>query len=399
MNPSTNQYIEPFDVIIIGAGGAGLMCARTAGLRDRSVLVLEHNHRIGKKILISGGGRCNFTNLHAGPENYLSNNPHFCRSALSRYPASQFIDLVHQHNIAYYEKTLGQLFCRTSSREIVDLLRTECHEAGVQLRTECTIERIERTDRFRLQTNRGSMECESLIVATGALSFPKLGATDFGYRIAEQFNVPIIEPRPGLVPLVPRLANGRHWPFGDLSGNSLDCIASAGGQSFRENLLFTHHGLSGPAILQVSNYCAPDETFTLNLLPEQSPKALLEDARTQRLDAARWLEAWFPKRVASALGEQFAPAKPLSQLKQSERDQLVEQLCDWTLIAADTGGYAKAEVTVGGVDTEALSSKTMECRTVPGLYFIGEVVDVTGWLGGYNFQWAWASGHAAGEVI
>ena len=243
------------------------------------------------------------------------------------------------------------------------------------------------------------MECESLIVATGALSFPKLGATDFGYRIAEQFNVPIIEPRPGLVPLVPRLADGRHWPFGDLSGNSLDCIASAGGQSFRENLLFTHHGLSGPAILQVSNYCAPGESFTLNLLPEQSPKALLEDARTQRLDAARWLEAWFPKRVASALGEQFAPAKPLSQLKQSERDHLVEHLCDWPLIAAETGGYAKAEVTVGGVDTAALSSKTMECRTVPGLYFIGEVVDVTGWLGGYNFQWAWASGHAAGEVI
>ena len=399
MNPSTNQYIEPFDVIIIGAGGAGLICARTAGWRDRSVLVLEHNHRIGKKILISGGGRCTFTNLHAGPENYLSDNPHFCRSALSRYPASQFIDLVQQHNIAYYEKTLGQLFCRTSSREIVDLLRTECREAGVQLNTECTIERIEHTDRFRLQTNRGPVECESLIVATGALSFPKLGATDFGYRIAEQFNVPIIEPRPGLVPLVPLLADGGPWPFGDLSGNSLDCIASAGGQSFRENLLFTHHGLSGPAILQVSNYCAPGESFTLNLLPEKSPKALLEDARTQRLDAVRWLEAWFPKRVAAALGQQFAPAKPLSQLKQSERDQLVEHLCDWTLIAADTGGYAKAEVTVGGVDTAALSSKTMECRTVPGLYFIGEVVDVTGWLGGYNFQWAWASGHAAGEVI
>ena len=375
------------------------MCARTAGLRDRSVLVLEHNHRIGKKILISGGGRCNFTNLHAGPENYLSNNPHFCRSALSRYPASQFIELVQQHNIAYYEKTLGQLFCRTSSREIVDLLRTECHETGVQLKMECTIERIERTDRFRLQTNHGPLECESLVVATGALSFPKLGATDFGYRIAEQFNVPIIEPRPGLVPLAPRLNDGHPWPFSDLSGNSLDCIASAGGQSFRENLLFTHHGLSGPAILQVSNYCAPGETFSLNLLPEQTPKALLEDALTQRLDAPRWLESWFPKRVAVALGQKFAPAKPLSQLKQSERDQLVEHLCDWALIAADTGGYAKAEVTVGGVDTAALSSKTMECRTVPGLYFIGEVVDVTGWLGGYNFQWAWASGHAAGEVI
>ena len=399
MSQPPNQSLEQFDAIIIGAGGAGLMCARTAGLRDRSVLVLEHNHRIGKKILISGGGRCNFTNLQAGPENYLSNNPHFCRSALSRYPASQFIELVQQHDIAFYEKTLGQLFCRTSSREIVELLRTECREAGVQLKTECTIEHIERSDRFRLQTNHGPVECDSLVIATGALSFPKLGATDFGYRIARQFKVPIIEPRPGLVPLVPQLADGRPWPFGDLSGNSLDCVASADGQSFRENLLFTHHGLSGPAILQVSNYCAPGDIFTLNLLPEQTAAALLDDARTQRLDAVRWLEAWFPKRVAAALGQQFAPAKPLSQLKQSERDHLITHLTAWPLIAADTGGYAKAEVTVGGVDTAALSSKTMECRTVPGLYFIGEVVDVTGWLGGYNFQWAWASGTAAGEVI
>ena len=383
----------------MGAGGAGLMCARTAGLRNRSVLLLEHNNRIGKKILISGGGRCNFTNLNAGPENYLSKNPHFCRSALSRYPVSEFISLVQQYGIEFYEKTLGQLFCRTSSREIVDLLRAECRKAEVHLKTACTIYGIDRGDQFHLQTTHGAMTADSLVIATGALSFPKLGATDFGYRVADQFGMPIIEPRPGLVPLVPQLADGRSWPFTELSGVSLDCIATAGGQSFRENLLFTHAGLSGPAILQVSNYCPAGETFTLNLLPEQSPKALLEDARTQRLDAARWLESWFPKRVASALGEQFAPAKPLSQLKQSERDQLVEHLCDWALIAADTGGYAKAEVTVGGVDTAALSSKTMECRTVPGLYFIGEVVDVTGWLGGYNFQWAWASGYAAGEVI
>ena len=388
-----------FDAIIVGAGGAGLMCARTAGLRRRSVLLLEHNDRIGKKILISGGGRCNFTNLNVSPENYLSNNPHFCRSALSRYPASEFIDLVQQRGIEFYEKTLGQLFCRTSSREIVDLLRSECRAAGVHLKTDCAIHKIEHQDRFHLQTSHGAVSTESLVVATGALSFPQLGATDFGYRVADQFDVPIIEPRPGLAPIVPQLTNGRAWPFGELSGISLDCIATAGGQSFRENLLFTHSGLSGPAILQVSNYCPVGETFTVNLLPDHDPNALLEEARTQRLDAVRWLEPWLPNRVAAAFAKAFATDKPLGQMKQSEREQLVQSLCTWPLMAADTGGYGKAEVTVGGVDTEALSSKTMECQTVPGLYFIGEVVDVTGWLGGYNFQWAWASGHAAGEVI
>ncbi len=394
-----SQTPDHFDAIIVGAGGAGLMCARTAGLRGRSVLLLEHNDRIGKKILISGGGRCNFTNLNASPENYLSNNPHFCRSALSRYPASEFIDLVQQHGIEFYEKTLGQLFCRTSSREIVDLLRSECRAAGVHLKTDCAIHKIEHQDRFHLQTSHGAVSTKSLVVATGALSFPQLGATDFGYRVAEQFDVPIIEPRPGLAPIVPQLTNGRAWPFGELSGISLDCIATAGGQSFRENLLFTHSGLSGPAILQVSNYCPVGETFTLNLLPDRDPDALLEEANTQRLDAVRWLEPWLPNRVAAAFAKAFATDKPLGQMKQSEREQLVQSLCAWPLMAADTGGYGKAEVTVGGVDTEALSSKTMECRTVPGLYFIGEVVDVTGWLGGYNFQWAWASGHAAGEVI
>ena len=394
-----SQTPDHFDAIIVGAGGAGLMCARTAGLRGRSALLLEHNNRIGKKILISGGGRCNFTNLNASPENYLSNNPHFCRSALSRYPASEFIDLVQQHGIEFYEKTLGQLFCRTSSREIVDLLRSECRAAGVHLKTDCAIHKIEHQDRFHLQTSHGAVSTESLVVATGALSFPQLGATDFGYRVADQFHVPIIEPRPGLVPIVPQLTNERVWPFGELSGISLDCIATAGGQSFRENLLFTHSGLSGPAILQVSNYCPVGETFTLNLLPDRDPDALLEEASTQRLNAVRWLEPWLPNRVAAAFAKAFATDKPLGQMKQSEREQLVQSLCAWPLMAADTGGYGKAEVTVGGVDTEALSSKTMECRTVPGLYFIGEVVDVTGWLGGYNFQWAWASGHAAGEVI
>ena len=393
---------EQFDVVIVGAGGAGLMGARTAGLRHRSVLVLEHNERIGKKILISGGGRCNFTNLDVGPEHYLSANPHFCRSALSRYPADQFIELVREHGIAFYEKTLGQLFCRTSSREIVELLRAECRRAGVHLKTGCRIHEIERTDReprYLLKTSHGDFACESLVMATGALSFPKLGATDFGYRVAEQFGVPVIDPRPGLVPLIPELADGRAWPFAELSGISLECVASAAGHAFRENLLFTHQGLSGPAILQVSNYCSMGESFTLNLVPHLEREALLEEARTQRFTAARWLEQWFPKRVAAALGRQLAPATPLSQMKQSERARLIEQLFGWKLRVKDTGGYGRAEVTVGGVDTNALSSKTMECHAVAGLYFIGEVVDVTGWLGGYNFQWAWASGHAAGEVI
>ena len=378
------------------------MCARTAGLRGRSVLVLEHNTRIGKKILISGGGRCNFTNLNAGPENYLSNNPHFCRSALSRFPASEFIALVQQHGIEFYEKTLGQLFCRTSSREIVDLLRNECRAADVHLKTECTIDRVGQDaakNRFQLQTCQGPVECDSLVIASGALSFPKLGATDFGYRIAKQFNVPIIKPRPGLVPLIPQLAGGRDWPFGELSGISLTCTASAGSTTFREQLLFTHQGLSGPAILQASNYCPAGDVFTLNLLPDHDPANLLEEIRIQRLDPARWLESFFPKRMAASFARTFAPDMPLSQMKQSEREELVTHLTAWPLTAAETGGYAKAEVTVGGVDTTALSSKTMECRAVPGLYFIGEVVDVTGWLGGYNFQWAWASGHAAGEVI
>ena len=390
---------QRYDVIIIGAGGAGLLCAMTAGRRGRTVAVLEHNQRIGKKILISGGGRCNFTNRDAGPEHYISNNPHFCRSALTRYPSGEFIELVRNHGIEFYEKTLGQLFCRLSSRQIVGLLEDECHDAGVDILSDCEVDSLESGNGFRLQTSRGDFECESLVIATGALSFPALGATDFGYRIAEQFEVPLIEPRPGLVPIIPRLDDDAPWPFIKLTGISIDCIASAGAQSFRENLLFTHRGLSGPAILQVSNYCADGEFFTLNLLPDAKPEQLLEDSRHFRETPDRWLEQWFPKRFAFAFAKQFSPYKPMAQMKQTDRDRLVQHLCAWKLLASKTEGYAKAEVTVGGVDTDALSSKTMECRAVPGLYFIGEVVDVTGWLGGYNFQWAWASGHAAGQAV
>jgi len=388
-----------FDVIIIGAGGAGLFCAMTAGRHGRTVAVLEHNDRIGKKILISGGGRCNFTNLDAGPDNYISNNRHFCRSALSRYPAGEFIELVRKHGIEFYEKTLGQLFCKLSSRQIVGLLEDECRDAGVEIISDCKVDSLEEGKGFQLQTSRGDFECESLVIATGALSFPQLGATDFGYRIAEQFKVPIIEPRPGLVPIIPRLEDDATWPFIKLTGISIDCIASAGGKTFHENLLFTHRGLSGPAILQVSNYCADGEFFTLNLLPNLNPEQLLEDSRHFRETSDRWLEQWFPKRFAYAFAKQFSPCTPMAQMKQTDRERLVQHLCEWKLLAGKTEGYAKAEVTVGGVDTDALSSKTMECRAVPGLYFIGEVVDVTGWLGGYNFQWAWASGHAAGQSV
>ena len=394
-----SHMTQRYEAIIIGGGGAGLMSAMIAGQRGRSVAVLEHNPRIGKKILISGGGRCNFTNHDSDPNNYISSNPQFCRSALSRYPSRKFVELVQKHEIEFYEKKLGQLFCKLSSRQIVELFEKECGEAGVRISPGSIVENIEAKNGFCVKTANGNFECESLVIATGALSYPKLGATDFGYRIARQFNVPIIQPRPGLVPIIPRLNNGHSWPFSELTGVSLDCIASVSGHAFRENLLFTHRGLSGPAILQISNYCPIGKSFKLNLLPEHNATDLLESARISKLKPKRWLEQWFPKRIADAFAKQFGPDQPLSQMKQIERDHLVRCLCELVLTAADTGGYAKAEVTVGGVDTQSLSSKTMECLKVPRLYFIGEVVDVTGWLGGYNFQWAWASGHAAGEVI
>jgi predicted Rossmann fold flavoprotein len=390
---------QKFEAIIIGAGAAGLMCAITAAQRGRSVLILEHNREIGKKILISGGGRCNFTNLTVGPENYISRNPDFCRSALARYRPESFISLIEQHGIEFYEKKLGQLFCRISSKQIVELLEKECRQAEARIQTNCVIKDISLDNEFKLQTTLGSYECDSLVIATGALSFPKLGASDFGYRIARQFNIPIINPRPGLVPVIPQLLDKSPWPFKELAGISLECVITAGGQSFNENLLFTHQGLSGPAILQASNYCPNGETFTLNLLPELDHITLLKMSQTEKQKPAQWLEQWFPKRAAGAFAQLFAPNEPLAQMKQTSRDKLIDHLLSWKLIAKDNEGYDKAEVTVGGIDTAALSSKTMACKNVNGLFFIGEILDVTGWLGGYNFQWAWASGHAAGEII
>ncbi len=371
------------------------MCAIEAGKRGRRVLVLEHNDRVGKKIAISGGGRCNFTNLGAGPENYLSNNPDFCKSALARYTPWDFIALVEKHRIAYHEKKLGQQFCDGSSRAIVELLLTECAAAGVEIRLNCRVSVVRKAERFTLTTSTGPQECQALVVATGGLSFAKLGATDFGHRLARQFGLKLTEFRPGLVPLT---FAREDIPLGELSGVSLPVTARSNGVAFSENLLFTHRGLSGPAILQISSYWREGGAVEFDLLPGQQAAHRLNEARREALDPVTLLSRDWPRRFAEAWCARHAPAKTLPHYKAQEQSTLAARLNGWPLHFAGTEGYPKAEVTLGGVDTTELSSKTMEARRVPGLFFIGEVVDVTGWLGGYNFQWAWASGHAAGQA-
>ncbi len=385
------------DVIVVGAGAAGLMCAMEAGRRGRSVLVLEHSERAGKKILISGGGRCNFTNLHATPENYLSGNPDFCKSALARYTPADFLRLAEQHGIAWHEKKLGQLFCDISSKQIVEMLLKQCEAARVELRLNCKVNTVRQNGGFTLDTSLGAFECDSLVIATGGLSFPKIGATDFGYRVAEQFGLRIIPPQPGLVPLTFAVAEQR--TFAELSGISVDAKVTANGASFREHLLFTHRGLSGPAILQISNYLGASEAITLDLLPDQSARELLLGERGTNKELKTVLGQVLPQRFAQQWCAHCAPSKPMNRYTPPELEEIARRLQRWKITAASTEGYAKAEVTRGGVDTGELSSKTMESRRVHGLYFIGEVVDVTGWLGGYNFQWAWASGHAAGQFV
>jgi len=386
-----------YDVIIIGGGAAGLMCAIEAGKRGRSVLVLEHNERLGKKILISGGGRCNFTNSNAGPENYLSTNPHFHKSALARFTPADFIALVERHGIAHHEKKLGQLFCDTSSREIVELLQRECECAGVEIHLSCRVEEATKPDAFRVATSRGVFTSQSLVVATGGLSFPKIGATDFGYRLARQFELKVTTIRPGLVPVM--FASVERQAFAELSGISLDVEVSANDALFRENILFTHRGLSGPAILQISNYFAAGESFVANLLPDLDATALLLAQRQSGKELKTVLAQHMPARFTQAWCGRFADSRPMHRYSTEELTAIARRLEHWEIQPADTEGYSKAEVTVGGVDTGELSSKTLEARRVPGLYFVGEVVDVTGWLGGYNFQWAWASGHAAGQCV
>jgi predicted Rossmann fold flavoprotein len=385
------------DVVVIGGGAAGLMCAIEAGKRGRSVTLLEHGERLGKKILISGGGRCNFTNVNAGPENYVSGNPDFCKSALARYTPADFIALVEKHGIAWHEKKLGQLFCDFSSRQIVELLQRECETAKVEIRLNCRAQAVRKNTAFQLETNQGELECDSLVMATGGLSFPKIGATDFGYRVAEQFGVKTRMTRPGLVPLL--FGPEDQAVFAGLAGVSVEVETSAGGASFRENLLFTHRGLSGPAILQISNYVTPGHAVTINLSPGQSASKLLAAQHQSNKELRTVLGEFLPQRFAQQWSARVAPSRAMNRFTAAELVNIARALHQWDIRPTGTEGYAKAEVTLGGVDTGELSSKTMEARRVPGLYFIGEVVDVTGWLGGYNFQWAWASGNAAGKVV
>lgn len=383
------------DVIIIGGGAAGLFCAIEAGKRGRRVLVLEHAGQVGKKIAISGGGRCNFTNVNTSASNFISANPHFVKSALARYTPADFVALVERHGIAYHEKKLGQLFCDGSARQIINMLLAECADAGVEIRCGCRVRRVERADRFRVETEQGSFASASLVVATGGLSIPQLGATDFGYQLARQFDMRIEPTRPALVPLT--LPAETQTRLSTLSGVSLDALASCGGASFRENILVTHRGLSGPAILQVSSYWQRGEVVNLNLLPDADALSLLLERADSENELANVLGRYMPRRFALAWCELYAPARSLRQLTEREIAALAAKLQAWQITPAGTEGYKKAEVTAGGVATSELSSRTLEATRVPGLYFIGEVVDVTGHLGGYNFQWAWASGYAAGQ--
>lgn len=399
------MQLTQYDVIIIGAGASGMMCALTAGKRGRKVLLLDHSQKLGQKILISGGGRCNFTNLTAGPANYVSNNPHFCKSALSRYPSSEFIALIQAHGIAFEERKHGQLFCKNSAQDIVSLLRKECEEAQVSFEMGCNVEKIEKIENkidypFELTTNRGTFHCNSLVIATGGLSIPKIGATGFGYDIAKQFGLKLVAPEPALDGF--RFSDPALQWFAEISGASLECAITCNGITFRENLLFTHSGLSGPVALQASLHWHNGDTLSIDLLPgfdffswflkkkREGCRSLVKTLLTEHLPS-RFVDHYCSQHFPSPL--------PLPQVSEKALEAFCTGLHAWTIKPCGTIGYNKAEVTRGGVDTDELSSKTLESKKVKGLYFIGEVVDVTGWLGGYNFQWAWSSGSAAGNAV
>lgn len=387
------------DVVVIGGGAAGLMCARVAGLRGRRVRVIEHANRCGKKILMSGGGRCNFTNTGTTAANFISRNPHFCKSALARFTPQHFIELVERHGIAYHEKELGQLFCDDSSKLIVKMLLDECADAGVRIDTGCSVEAVEKLDDgFRVRTTQGTLQAASLVVATGGLSIPSMGATGFGYELARGFGHSVLPTRAGLVPLT---LTGKHQErLADLSGVAFPVTAECNGRAFSNFMLITHRGVSGPAILQISSYWNVGDALHLDLLPQGDAFALLKELRARRpaAELRTMLGDLFPKRFAERLCDLWFPSRPMRQFNDPELRAIAAQLQRFPLVASGTEGYRTAEVTLGGVDTDELSSSTMQSKRVPGLYFIGEVVDVTGWLGGYNFQWAWASGHAAGSV-
>jgi predicted Rossmann fold flavoprotein len=386
------------DVAIIGAGAAGLMCAIECAHRGRRTAVLEHNVRAGRKILISGGGRCNFTNIDTRPENFISRNQHFAKSALARYRPRDFITMVERHGIRYHEKKLGQLFCDGPAEGILSMLERECESAGARIETACAVSGVMRAaGGFALATTCGAYQARSLIIASGGLSIPKTGATGFGYAVARQFGVRIVEPRPALVPLIfgpTDLAR-----FGGLEGVSTEVAARSGGTAFREKMLFTHQGLSGPAILQASSYLQSGESVEIDLLPGIDVAAELRECRAQgsRAEVRSWLALHLPNRLALRWADLHRPSKPLAMTGDGEIERIAASLNHWQIAPAGTAGFEKAEVTAGGVDTDELSSKTFESHRVPGLYFIGEVVDVTGQLGGFNFQWAWASGYSAGQ--
>jgi predicted Rossmann fold flavoprotein len=393
MPPSSHR----FDVIVIGGGAAGMMAAATAGQRGRRVLIVEHYKVIGEKIRISGGGRCNFTNVAATARNYLSQNPDFCRSALARYTPQDFIALVERHGIRYHEKTLGQLFCDDSAQAIIAMLLDECAQGGVTWWQPCPVDGVVREGgAWAIDTPRGRAVADALIVATGGLSVPKIGATPFAYRLAEQLGLAVVSPRPALVPLA--LPPDTLARFGDLSGVSLDVVATCGDGRFREQALLTHRGLSGPAILQVSSYWTGGEPVTLDLLPDLDAVAWLTEARHSGARFDTRLAERLPRRFAQQWAIVHGADRPLRDMSDTRLRELATALHGWSLVPSGTLGWNKAEVTLGGVDTRALSSRTLAVRDAPGLYFIGEAVDVTGWLGGYNFQWAWASGRAAGQV-
>lgn len=391
------SFVTDVDVVVIGGGAAGLFCAIEAGKRGRKVVVLEHAERIGKKIAISGGGHCNFTNIHTAPENFISANPSFCKSALARYTPADFIALVQKHNIAFHEKKLGQLFCNEGSGRIIDMLLNECNDAGVEVTCRSTVHSVTRNDRFEVKLAERTIHSQTLVVATGGLSIPPLGATDFGYKLARQFGLRIEQTKPALVPFT--LTRDVLQKLAPLSGVSVDAAVSCNGNDFRENILVTHRGLSGPAILQISSYWQPGQTINIDLLPDHDALKLLTEHHASEVSLANLLSQFLPKRFAQTWCALNFPSQPLNRYTPRQLTEIATQLHHWRIIPSATEGYKKAEVTAGGVSTIELSSQTMEARRVPGLYFIGEVVDVTGQLGGYNFQWAWASGHAAGQYV
>ncbi|WP_040726979.1 NAD(P)/FAD-dependent oxidoreductase [Thiomicrorhabdus sp. Kp2] len=387
-----------YDVIILGAGASGLMCAATAGYQGKSVLVIDHAPKAAAKIRISGGGKCNFTNLDVSPNNYICQNPHFVKSALSRYPSSAFIELVERHGLAFEQRELGKLFCAERASDLIQILRTEADWAGVEVKTNCSMIKLDYiNEMYQVQTSEGVFTTAKLVVATGALSFPKLKATGLGYEIAQQFGLNVINTSPGLVPLV--FEDKWLQRISALSGLALDVTVSAGKQSFQEAILFTHNGLSGPGILQVSNYWQIGKPIHINLLPGLVILDELKQLKQSGESISKWLNLYWPKRFTQAWLEWFPIENQLSNLTDDALIEYTENLENWTIYPSDTAGYDKAEVTLGGVDTDEISSKTFESNKQPGLYFIGEVLDVTGHLGGYNFQWAWASGVACGLAV